>query len=290
MTFFVEQNNNHAAASPTPPHPPAMPRENGETVGQLLKARRLKLGLKHKDIFKEIKIKPEYLKAIEDEEFDRLPAPQYLRLFIRTYAQHLGFDIQEIYSVFDTQEMPEKKPEKKDARPPLPEPPEGRFKTYIIAAIGAVIIMFVLVVWLFGPSKEPPPAEPEDAVTAVADSAADSSTTQAGLAVPEIPPAPQYSLYIRGLDSTWMVIQADDDTVFIGFIEENETRSWVADSSFKFSLSNFDGVQVAMNGRYLKPFRQWNGPVQAREVGGYNLDRYLDSTRLDQPVSEAEAP
>ncbi len=291
MTFFVEQNNEDAKPHPAPPGPATTPQENGAKVGQLLKARRLELGLKHKDVFKEIKIKTEYLKAIEDEEFDKLPTPEYLRLFIRSYAQHLGFDIQEIYGIFDTQEMPVIKSEKKDSgqQPQQPpEPQESRLKTYIWGSIGAVIILFVLVVWIFGPGEEPPPAQPEQSAPAVADSTVDSVKAQVGLAIPDIPPTPQCRLYIRGLDSTWMVIQADDDTVFLGFIEENVTKSWVADSSFKFSLSNYDGVEAAINGRYLKPFRQWNGPVRAREVGGYNLDRYLDSTRMDQSVPEVE--
>jgi hypothetical protein len=291
MTFFVEQNNEDAKPQPGQPGPATTPRENGAKVGQLLKARRLELGLKHKDIFKEIKIKPEYLRAIEDEEFDKLPTPEYLRLFIRTYAQHLGFDIQEIYGIFDTQEMPVIKSEKKDSGQQSQQPPESqksRLKTYIWGSICAVIILFVLVVWIFGPGEEPPPAQPKQSAPAVADSTVDSVKAQAELTIPVIPPTPQCRLYIRGLDSTWMVIQADDDTVFLGFIEENVTKSWVADSSFKFSLSNYDGVETAINGRYLKPFRQWNGPVRAREVGGYNLDRYLDSTRMDQSLPEVE--
>jgi len=289
MTFFVERNDNDRQPPPPSPGPAAMPSNAGTRVGALLKARRMELGLKHKAITKEIKIKSEYLKAIEDEDFDLLPAPQYLRLFLRTYAEYLGFDVQEVYGVFDTQEMPVKKPEKKESRKETPQPglpKRDGAKALIWGSAVGVLALFLIVLWLFGGGKETPsPLVDESTATAAADSAADTTVT--GMAAEteasvSSPASPRYWLQITGLDSTWMVIQADDDTVFIGFIETGEIKSWMADSAFKFSLSNYDGVEAVINGYYLKPFRKWRGAVQAREVGGYNLDLYIDSTRLAQ--------
>jgi hypothetical protein len=94
-----------------------------------------------------------------------------------------------------------------------------------------------------------------------------------------------------------MCIQSDGDTVFEENILPGEIMWWTADSSFKFSLVHSEGVEAMINGRYLKPFAQWRGRIQAREVGGFNLERYLDSTRLTEnaggfqdPLQETEAP
>ena len=38
------------------------------------------------------KIRPKYLRALEDERFDILPAPTYVRGFLRSYAEALGLD------------------------------------------------------------------------------------------------------------------------------------------------------------------------------------------------------
>lgn len=292
MTFFVERNDNDRQPPPLPPGRASVPADPGVKVGPLLKARRLELGLKYKAITKEIKIKPEYLKAIEDEDFDLLPAPEYLRLFLRTYAEFLGFETQEIYGIFDTQEMPVKKPEKKESRKETPKPglpKRDGTKAYIWIGAVAVLALFLIVLWLFGGGKESPsPAADESVETATTDSLADTTGTTEVTEVetPASPPSPRYWLQVTGLDSTWMVIQADSDTVFIGFIEPGGIRSWMADSAFKFSLSNYNGVEAVINGYYLKPFREWRGPVQAREVGGFNLDRYIDSTRLAQREGE----
>ena len=38
------------------------------------------------------KIRPKYLRALEDEQFDILPAPTYVKGFLRSYAEALGLD------------------------------------------------------------------------------------------------------------------------------------------------------------------------------------------------------
>jgi len=297
MTFFTEINGEDRKKSSVP-GPAAVPPSPDVTIGALLKARRLELGLKHKDISKDIKIKPEYIKAIEDEEFDLLPTPEYLRLFLKTYAVHLGFDAQEIYGIYDTQEMPIRKPEKKEASKdiqPLPPPPPARanLKTIFLISISAIVVLIVIFALLFGfgrdetgPAESTAPTEPaeqaEPVETPVVDSIPDTTESRPPSRMPAEPLMSGYRLQMRGIDSTWMVIQADSDTVFIGFFGPGDTRWWNADSSFKFSLTNFTGVEASINGRYLKPFGRWGGPVQAREIGGFNLDRYLDSTRLTE--------
>ena len=265
MTFFTEINGEDRKKS-SAPGPAAVPPSPDVTIGALLKARRLELGLKHKDISKDIKIKSEYLKAIEDEEFDLLPTPEYLRLFLKTYAVHLGFDAQEIYGIYDTQEMPVKKPEKKEAPPeiqPPPPPPIGaNLKTIFLISIGAIVVLIVIFALLFGfggnetePIESTAPAEQaESNETSLVDSTTDTTTTSAPIQVSPEPLMSGYRLQIRGIDSTWIVIQADDDTVFKNTLEPGEIRSWSADSAFRFSLVNYDGVEASINGRYLKPF------------------------------------
>jgi len=285
MTFFIEQNDDDTAPS-SAAEPTTPPQENVPTVGAVLRARRLELGLKHKDIAREIKIKAEYLKAIEDEDFELLPAPEYLRLFLRTYAQYLKFDTQEIYALYDTQEPTAKRPEKKDPRHPVPPPeqPANRLKMYIAIAAAFVIILLACVVLFLRPVRKS--NVDSEAATPQSDAAPAINNNRAAVpyeeVVSEISPSATHFLYVRGLDSTWMVIQADRDTVFLGFIAQNETRFWTADSSFTFTLSHYDGAEAAIDGQYLKPFRQWNGPIQDRNVGLVNLELYLDSTRLDQ--------
>ncbi|HYM19287.1 MAG TPA: helix-turn-helix domain-containing protein [Micropepsaceae bacterium] len=63
-----------------------------ETVGQDLRSARQKRGEEFKDIAKELKIRRDYLEAIEESRFDALPGRTYAIGFIRTYAEYLGLD------------------------------------------------------------------------------------------------------------------------------------------------------------------------------------------------------
>ncbi len=294
MTFFVELDHQDSSSQPTPP--PAPTPDNGAHVGALLKARRRELGLKHKDVTRDIKIKAEYIKAIEDEEFELLPTPEYLRLFLKTYAEYLGFDTQEIYSVFDTQEMPARKPiprglaQNQEAQTPaktvIPEKKSFQMTPAIWIGIAVVLALFVAVMIIFGRQISPGERVMSPATTEPAE---DSAVVSPEEETPEIVPVPPMQLAMTGLDSTWLVVQADGDTVFIGFMTEGEVRTWNADSGFALSLSHYDGVTASINGYELKPFRTWDGPIRAREITRQNFETYLDTTAVEMSAEE-EAP
>jgi cytoskeletal protein RodZ len=59
-------------------------------MGKALKERREELGREIKEIAKITRIKASYLKAIEDEDFSKLPAQVYAKGYIREYARFLG--------------------------------------------------------------------------------------------------------------------------------------------------------------------------------------------------------
>jgi cytoskeleton protein RodZ len=63
-----------------------------ETVGDQLRLARVEHGGEIEGIAHTLRIRPEYLAAIEQGRYDRLPGPVYALGFVRTYALHLGLD------------------------------------------------------------------------------------------------------------------------------------------------------------------------------------------------------
>ncbi len=61
-------------------------------IGTTLREARLRRGLDMPECERQTKIRAKYLRAMEDEEFDVLPAPTYVRGFLRAYAEFLGLD------------------------------------------------------------------------------------------------------------------------------------------------------------------------------------------------------
>lgn len=69
-------------------------------VGALLKATRTRLGQDLKQVAQALRIRLLYLQAIEEGRFDELPGPTYALGFVRSYADFLGLDSEEVVRRF----------------------------------------------------------------------------------------------------------------------------------------------------------------------------------------------
>ena len=66
------------------------------SVGETLRAERLKRNLALDQISRELKISPRFLDAIESSDFDKLPGGVFTKSFVRQYARLLGLDEEEL--------------------------------------------------------------------------------------------------------------------------------------------------------------------------------------------------
>jgi hypothetical protein len=102
------------------------------------------------------KIRAKYLKALEEEQFDALPAQTYVKGFLRTYAEFLGLDgqlyVDEYNSRFvagDDETRP-LRPRRSQARPDRRSGGfESRAVLVTLAAI-AIVAALVIVAWRSG--------------------------------------------------------------------------------------------------------------------------------------------
>ena len=63
-----------------------------ETIGSRLKTAREKRNMKPSDVAKAVRMKTQYVEAIDKNEFHVLIAPIYAKGFIRLYAEYVGLD------------------------------------------------------------------------------------------------------------------------------------------------------------------------------------------------------
>jgi cytoskeleton protein RodZ len=61
-------------------------------IGTTLREARMRARIDISEIEAETKIRAKYLRALENEEWDLLPGPTYVKSFLRTYADALGLD------------------------------------------------------------------------------------------------------------------------------------------------------------------------------------------------------
>ena len=71
------------------------------------------------EIEAQTKIRAKYLRALENEEWDLLPGPTFVRSFLRTYAQALGLDAK---ALVDEYRMNYEQPSELDHQPVMSPP------------------------------------------------------------------------------------------------------------------------------------------------------------------------
>ncbi|WP_028545221.1 helix-turn-helix domain-containing protein [Paenibacillus taiwanensis] len=79
-------------------------------LGQLLKKARLEKGLSLDDVQEATKIRKRYLEAIEEGDYKILPGSFYVRAFVKTYAETVGLDPDEVAQYY-RQDIPAAEPE-----------------------------------------------------------------------------------------------------------------------------------------------------------------------------------
>lgn len=82
---------------------PAAPEVNHSSPGKILRDAREKLGLTQEQVAHELFMTLTKVNAIEADQFDRLHSDTFIRGYLRTYAQLVKVDLNELMSVYDNQ-------------------------------------------------------------------------------------------------------------------------------------------------------------------------------------------
>jgi len=118
-----------------------------------------------------IKIRGKYLRALEDEQFEVLPAETYVKGFLRTYAEYLGLDgqlyVDEYNSRFVTGEEYEARRAHARRSTARPQRRSRRTETNIVLlalAVIAVLTVIVISAWTSSNKNSPPRTQNRSAV------------------------------------------------------------------------------------------------------------------------------
>ena len=209
-------------------------------IGSSLREARLRQELDFPELEERTKIRPKYLRALEDERFDILPAPTYVRGFLRSYAEALGLDgqpfVDEYNSRFTVGE--EDAAPVRARRVPAPRrergPRESRMAVVALVAI-AIATALVIAAWKFGgPEGEKVPGLATGAGSETASHARGTAR-----------------LVVRATSgSSWMEVRATSAAgrlLYSGTLEQGQRKSFEA-RSLQLALAEPDNVVVRVNG------------------------------------------
>ncbi len=226
------------------------------------------------------RINRDALEAIERGDFDFLPKT-YVRLFLRTYATHVGMDPQYVLDRYE--EL--KKPLSTEVPAVLPRQRRVSWGTVVALTVG-----FFLLGWAGitafknrmgdqyptasrgggGPSSSsgdaPAPAAPES--VGLSQGSGSQSATPDTVAARSTSGGPAWwgqdsVVALQGVcvEETWLDISADGARVFRGEMKPGEARTWTARDRFYVVAGRSSGVQFSLQGRQIPRAQAWASEV-----------------------------
>ncbi|HZO96580.1 MAG TPA: helix-turn-helix domain-containing protein [Gaiellaceae bacterium] len=193
------------------------------------------------------KIRGKYLRALEDEQFDLLPAQTYVKGFLRTYADYLGLDGQLYVDEYNSRFVVGEDWDRRRPRGSAAQRQDRRLQgRVVLAALAVVTVLTVVVIsaWKVsgGSRSVPPPANARAAKHRAA--------------------APASYLELTAVRGPSKVIvnraSAGGRILFEGTLERGETQAF-AGKRFWLNVGAPENLEIRVGGKrvHVTGYRPW---------------------------------
>lgn len=223
-----------------------------DALGERFRAAREARGLSLSDVAEQIRIRSVYLAAIEDENWNAIGAPVYVRGFLRTYARFLGIEPEEAVAAFNgNQPAAPSAVGLPAAEAPVPEPAarRGSALVWVAAAVAVLLIAFVVyneVTMRRGQSGTNVSRAGAGAAATEAPSAAGSSSP--GVQPTATPLAATRTLALVLSAPSWLRVTVDGSVSMEGTFPAGTTKTFHGRNAL-VRLGNAGGVEIYVDGR-----------------------------------------
>jgi cytoskeleton protein RodZ len=261
-------------------------------VGELLKKAREESGKNLKEISNILKIRYDYLHAIEEEDFKKLPEEVYIKGYIREYAEFLNIDPQAAINAYIQQTSPPKveKPDISEIQPADKKKSKILYSFFFFSLILLVIIVSYI---LFFSSPEKPVLNsasenkmemPSPAVNVAPDmpnttigakpllEQSPFGTRDQLTILPTVemkkqiplsrtyneeknnPEGEKYAHILKLLasDTTWISVTSDGTNKKEVLLKPGESITFQANNGFSLKIGNAGGVKVIFDGKEME--------------------------------------
>ncbi len=251
------------------------PERGGISIGNLLRESRESRGESREDAARVTRIGKNYLAALEEDAFDRLPSPAYVKGFLRAYGKHLGLSPDDLVRRYEEQVSPEPVTEQggegsiSPSRVHVPTAARNRWM------IPLLLLALVLITATIIPERNPVqdrtipeqtparallPPQPvqlpvSSAVTATLPTPSTvPAETQESLPPESTVPSPVAGgmvLKLKVNQDCWLSITIDGAVSQQYDLKAGDLIEWKGERFFSLDLGNAGGVEAEFNGKGL---------------------------------------
>ncbi len=253
-------------------------------IGNSLKEARTKKALTLDEVHAKTKIHPRVLQLLEEGKFDKLPSPVFAKSFLRSYADFLCVNPDELISAYEKESEPKKDPEQilfirsveEKQEDSLPYKNIMMPAAIIAAAVAAVLVFSFVVPKILGAAGKgldakawlsPKPDTTVDtqksakaaAAAAAARKAEDARKKEAQKKsaewvrspeqgnFPKIAKKSPLELRLRALDNVWVRVTADGKVLYQGILGRNAVETWSAKDTLELWTGNAANMFLSVN-------------------------------------------
>jgi len=248
------------------------------SVGEILRNKRISMNLSIEKLSKDLRIGKAYIEAIEENKFDLIPAPTYVRVYVKTIAEHLKLDaaalLKQLYKENSKIAGMQAKEKQFEEEKPLnvkvsEQSKNGKFGLIVLLLILLVVLIFVvsqndnlnngeiIIVEDTDKSSEIITQEPDDFENLPSDSSmrGDTIITEDSAAVVAAIPAPEkIELTLKVVKSnSWVEIFADGKVSQKGEIIHAPSQIIIATAvdSINVRAGKQEVVEISVNGKRI---------------------------------------
>ncbi len=227
-------------------------------LGALLREARESKEMQVEALAAESGLPARYVTALEDGRFDDLPDMAYARMYFFNCARTLGMPADELKMKWPQSTSQKVVPLYKPATIGIPWKP-------VVSAAAVLLIVWFGYKWIAGGGEGEaanPGKDDRSGLSARAPNVGDPASGTGAPAIPSIPlPDPIHELVLKATEKSWVVIEADGDTVVARVIEAGRIVEVEAKTDFVLTVGRPQAVLVVLDGRRVDLPQRDGGPV-----------------------------
>ena len=227
-------------------------------LGERLRSYRTDSGMEVSELAIRTRITARHITALEDGQFHILPAPVFVKGFIRSICQELGRDPGPLFTILDEAEGDE----------PLEDAdsPDEIKKPTALVLTGVVLAVLVLGgILIHGDDEEAPALPPAQEVQSSAEGSDLANATDPE-SVQDV--VTELNLLIRAIDKTWLRIGPDNAESWETTMRAGDEISIKASERVTLYIGNAGGVLFELNGKRFGP-----PGAQGQVLSNYTITR-----------------
>ncbi|RQW88221.1 MAG: helix-turn-helix domain-containing protein [Geobacter sp.] len=265
-----------------------------KTIGSRLREARERKGLSLEDVARTTRISRGYLKALEEDDSDKLPSEAYAKGFLRVYAQFLNVAAEELVVPSDHCSAGGQKAGEHGNSTTIGccsalSPQARTVLQKVLPFVLVVLLIISALFFCFSPENPLAPqtvsltSEPLEEKIAVGSVQENSNVVRDEKTLPLFQKSDEkvlsarfgqsgekFVLRLRAVEDGSLNLTIDEMTTQHYDLKAGDLIEWKGEKSFSLDLENAGGVEAELNGKLLKPFGKKGASAHIVLSGGYN--------------------